>query len=190
MQTQMTTPAAAIFVARSGSFADAFSWVVFSPMRSLDHAHRDGLCHHFANLVGTISKMAGAQCLLAPLQWRSYRCRARSPVVPARKEIKNDLENSKNRGSSGGDGNQHVRLRGSQIAGCDNHRIRRRWNRRCDGVSKKGRLQFKDGCLRTAAFCGPPPCPRSSASPRLPLRCAFPRLFSCLVLHSLAGRAL
>jgi coenzyme PQQ precursor peptide PqqA len=33
-------------------------------------------------------KTAGAQCLLAPLQWQSYRCRARSPVVPARKEIK------------------------------------------------------------------------------------------------------
>jgi hypothetical protein len=53
---------------------------------------------------------------------RAVTCRS------AQKEIKNDLENSKNRGSSGGDGNQHVRLRGSQIARCDNHRIRRRWS--------------------------------------------------------------
>jgi hypothetical protein len=174
---------------RSGSFADAFSWVV---------SHGSCFAHCVIGLRpprwfmpslrqfgGHDLKTASAQCLLAPLQWQSYRCRARSPVVPARKEIKNDLENSKNRGSSGGDGNQHVRLRGSQIAGCDNHRIRRRWTVVATTCPKK------DDCnLRTAAFCGPPPCPRSSASPHLQLRCTFLRLFSCLVLHSLAGWAL
>jgi hypothetical protein len=44
------------------------------------------------------------------------------------------LEDSKNRRSSGGHGNQHVRLRGSQIDVCDSLALRRRWTVRgaCD----------------------------------------------------------
>jgi coenzyme PQQ precursor peptide PqqA len=46
------------------------------PTASLDHAHRDGLCHHFANLVGTISKRRAHNVYLR-------RCNG-SPIVVAR----------------------------------------------------------------------------------------------------------
>ena len=139
MQTQMTAPQQRFLSSRSGSFASLIALVGrVLPTASLDHAHRDGLCHHFANLVGTISKRRAHNVYLR-------RCNG-SPIVVARghlsfpreKEMKNGLENSKNRGSSGGDGNQHVRLRGSQIAGCDNHRIRRRRTVVATTCPKKG----------------------------------------------------
>ncbi len=147
------------------------------------------LCHHFANLVGTISKRRAHNVYLR-------RCSG-SPIVVARGHLsfprerrsKNDLEDSKNRGSSGGDGNQHVRLRGSQIGSCDNYRIRPRRTVVATMCPKKGRPQSKDDCnSRMTATCGPPPCPRSSAFPRLQLRCASLRQFSCLVpMHWRAG---
>jgi hypothetical protein len=115
---------------------------------------------------------------------RAVTCRS------AQKEIKNDLEDSKNRGSSGGDGNQHVRLRGPQIGSCDNYRIRRRWT-----VVATMCPKTDDGNLSKTAICGRLQFAvhlraRGHRLPRVSsFVCASLRPFSCLVLHSLAGGA-
>jgi hypothetical protein len=56
--------------------------------------------------------------------WGAVTCR------PCKGRSKNGLEGSKNRRSSGGHGNQHVRLRGSQITACDNFAISAEVDRR------------------------------------------------------------
>jgi hypothetical protein len=58
---------------------------------------------------------------------------------PAHKETKDVLEDTEDRRSAGRHGNQHVCLRGPQIAARKTSAFRRRWTAWCDDVPVSGR---------------------------------------------------